>query len=263
MVLRNKGNLVSGSPAQTEGSAGRRRGRWRGAEDQVAQGAGPLRRPRCCSRTMLTHPYLSRARANPGADLHVPMPGKAGKAATRGYVGLSDAQLHHSRQLPKSSAKFPRPQIRRSDSRQWTHSSDHLLTQAIISSRHSAHRRSNAEILPPNSTTTSRSLGAGSDSIVLLIYIRRRRRGWKPPSTSRSRTSIEKDRKAHALAQPPSAHPGGRKSSFLAPRLGKSDIASFPSCSPSRKHITFVSAECGRAVDMECGAPLTWPRTGF
>jgi hypothetical protein len=74
---------------------------------------------------------------------------------------------------------------------------------------------------------------------------------------------IEKDRKAHALAQPPSAHPGGRKSSFLAPRLGKSDIPSFPSCSPSGKHITFVSAESGRAVDMECGAPLTWPRTGF
>src|SRR5271170_3561154 len=45
-----------------------------------------------------------------------------------GHVGLSDAQLHHSRQLPKSSAKFPRPQIRRSDSRQCADSSDHPLT---------------------------------------------------------------------------------------------------------------------------------------
>jgi hypothetical protein len=29
---------------------------------------------------------------------------------------------------PKRSAEFPRPQIRRSDSRQWAHSSDHPLT---------------------------------------------------------------------------------------------------------------------------------------
>jgi hypothetical protein len=34
--------------------------------------------------------------------------------------------------------------------------------------------------MPPNSTTTSRSSGVGSDSIVLLIHIRRRRRGGKP-----------------------------------------------------------------------------------
>jgi hypothetical protein len=36
---------------------------------------------------MLTHPYLSRARANPGAELHVPMRGKAAKTAARGTLG--------------------------------------------------------------------------------------------------------------------------------------------------------------------------------
>jgi hypothetical protein len=36
---------------------------------------------------MLTHPHLSRARANRGADLHVPMPGKAAKTAARGTLG--------------------------------------------------------------------------------------------------------------------------------------------------------------------------------
>ena len=37
---------------------------------------------------MLTNPYLSgsRARANPGADLHVPMPGKVAKAAATGTL---------------------------------------------------------------------------------------------------------------------------------------------------------------------------------
>jgi hypothetical protein len=147
---------------------------------------------------------------------------------------------------PKRSAEFPRPQIRRSDSRQWAHSSDHPLDHPFTPFGSPSIECRN---MPPNSTTTSRSSKVGSDPIVLLIYIRRRRRGWKPPSTSRWRISIEKDEKAHALAQPPSAHPGGRKSSFLAPRLGKSDIPSFPSCSPSGKHITFVSAESGRAVD--------------
>jgi hypothetical protein len=36
---------------------------------------------------MLTHPYLYRARANPGADLHVLMPRKAAKTAARGTLG--------------------------------------------------------------------------------------------------------------------------------------------------------------------------------
>jgi hypothetical protein len=53
------------------------------------------------------------------------------------------------------------------------------------------------------------------------------------------------------------------ESQFISSPPWKADIASFPSCSPSGKHITFVFAECGRAVDVECGAPLTWPRTGF
>jgi len=78
---------------------------------------------------------------------------------------------------PKRSAGFPRPQIRRSDSRQWAHSSDHPLDHPLTPFGSPSIECRN---MPPNSTTTSRSSGVGSDSIVLLIHIRRRRRGGKP-----------------------------------------------------------------------------------
>ena len=109
MVLRNKGNLVSASPAQAEGLAGRRRGRSRGVEDQAAQGAGPLRR----------HAVVHRRRRDADPSLSVQSSGqprgrtaraharKSRQDGGEGHVGLSDAQLHHSRQLPQTQRRIP------------------------------------------------------------------------------------------------------------------------------------------------------------
>ena len=57
---------------------------------------------------------------------------------------------------PKRSAGFPRPQIRRSDSRQWAHSSDHPLDHPLTPFGSPSIECRN---MPPNSTTTSRSSG--------------------------------------------------------------------------------------------------------